>query len=81
MKHGRPHKVLKEQAYKARGQNHAEGYTTPFRPLEMAEKDDTWKADAPEVDGEAALTLAAALPRKSKRLLKNHVGVDPDDDR
>ena len=80
MKHGRPHKVLKEQAYKARGQNHAEGYTRPYRALDMAPEDPTWKADAPDTEEEGPLTLGAALPRKSKRLLKNHLGVDPDDE-
>lgn len=80
MKHGRPHKVLKEQTYKARFAQGVEGYSTPYRALE-----DTPAPDEPTIDHAAldtpdageALTLATAVRGKSKHALKHALRGSP----
>lgn len=72
MKHGRRHMTLKEQAYVAR--QNAEGYKTPYRPIDVAVP---VKPVAPPVVEDEP--LAARLSTKDRKRLR-HLGVDPDAD-
>ena len=71
MKHGRRHKTLKEQAYIAR--KDAEGYATPYRPIDVAQP----VAPPPEPPPET-LPLAAKLGTRAKKALR-WKGVDADE--
>lgn len=71
MKHGRPHKVLKEKAYIAR--QDAEGYKTPYRPIDVAEP-----TRPPPPIPPAEVPLGVALSKRDKRALKR-AGISPDE--
>lgn len=74
MKHGRRHDSLKEKVYRERAASGAEGYTRPYRPIDVAEGN----PDAPPLP-EPETPLGVALPKKAKRHLKR-MGIDPEKD-
>ncbi len=71
MKHGRRHKTLKEQTYGHRFSQDAEGYSRPYRAIDLAEP-----SGATAVPVEDA-PVAVRLTTKEKKRLR-FLGVEPE---